>query len=170
MSEACNEPCPTDAIIFCQKAVHPFGAHYNRTYDKVWEGTAMPVRTKSGDSRVKKIIGSIHEPGKVGPPVSGPPPQAIENWATAQEAWLVQAQIALRQVCRTHKRFTTDDVWPLVDNPRERRAMVMVVQHGLRHGWMAEVSAQREHGVWTTRDGVTFPLNKLVPIYHSLII
>jgi hypothetical protein len=167
MPERCGEPNPNDETILCEKGYHPWGPHFNMSRQVSWKGKDAPVRTKQGTARVAAIIGAIEPSGDN--IMTGPPKQAEQRWEISQSVWLLSAEDALRHVCRTHEEFTTGTVWPLVNNPPERRAMVKVVRFGLQQKWMVEHAAKREHGVWTTRDGVSFPLNKLVPIYRSLI-
>lgn len=174
MSETCGQPHPNQPDMVCDKGAHPFGAHMHAVSGTVWEGLPVPVvkrKGKRGDvSRVAQVIERIGERGKrTGPPISGPPVQAVAAWERDQGAWLTEAKAALRQVAQSRSRFTTGDVWPLVDAPAEKRAMVQVVRHGLRAGWMIEDGAERVHGEYLTRDGVSFPLNKLVPVYASLL-
>lgn len=161
----------------CDKPQHPFGHHMNRATGKVWAGVTMPEkRTKKGPrgQRVNDVVRAIEESGlgrRTGPPDAdrtGRPGEAVERtWKAQQDAWLAQAKDALRLVCQTQETFTGEQVWALVDDIRERRAMVLVVRHGLKAGWMHEDHAIRVHGVWRTRDGAEFPLNKLVPVYRS---
>ena len=71
MSSRCGEPYPADEKILCEKSAHKWGPHFNQTTGTHWNGILAPVRAKQGKKRVEKVIGSIKEPGKVGPPVSG---------------------------------------------------------------------------------------------------
>jgi len=168
MSETCGLPHPSDDSMTCDKPAHPFGAHMHRESATVWQGIAPPVR-KGGKSRLADLVAGCKPETRTGPPRVGPPPEAVKQWSTTQEQWLVLAKGALKHLCETQEEFTTGALWPLVDNPRERRAMVIVVRHGLRSGWMQEVGARRETEEWRTRDGVSFPMNKLVPVYRSLL-
>lgn len=174
MSEPCGATHPEHGDLSCDKSPHPYGSHFHQASGTVWDGVPMPDRKRRGrrgdQSRVAQVVERIGDRGKrTGPPVSGPPPQAVTHWETSQGDWLEQARRALHQVATGRERFTTGHVWPLVVAPREKRAMVQVVRHGLRCGWMVEDGAQRESGEYTTLDGVSFPLNKLVPVYRSLI-
>lgn len=174
--EDCEATLPNRPDVVCQKGEHPWGAHINMDAGVSWPGNPMPERPKKarGDqSRLAGIQRAIDEYGhgntKTGPPTvqQGPPVQAVRSWSERREQWLTEAKAALLRVCESQETFTTGNVWALVDDTPERRAMVLVVRHGLRLGWMHEESAMRMHDDWRTRDGVSFPLNKLVPIYRS---
>lgn len=169
----CGESHPDQPGVACVKETHPYGDHYEPDAG-IWEGPPRPVRigTKRGRTRIQEISNRIGvvEIERTGAPVSaGVPIVAALAWRERQPQWLAEATAALHQVAKTKQHFTTGDVWPLIDAPPEMRAMVLVVRHGIRLGWMYEDAAKREHGVWRTRDGVEFRLNKLVPIYKSQI-
>lgn len=102
-------------------------------------------------------------------PAPGPPGAAVAGWSA--DAWTARAIAVLKEFCegRTGPFTTPEDVWPLLPTPREQRAMVVPVRHALRHGWIAEVGARRLTGVYRTADGDQFRMNKLVPVYRSLI-
>lgn len=72
---------------------------------------------------------------------------------------------------KTHAEpFTTpEDIWPLIRRPAEMRSMVVVVRRMVSRGLMAEVGAKRLSGTYHTREGDEFKMNKLVPIYQSLV-
>lgn len=175
MAEVCGEAHPERPDLACDKDTHPFGAHLHITSGTTWEGLPVPApsrrKGKRGDaSRVAQVIERIGARGaRTGPPVSGPPPAAVAAWEADQGAWVAEARAALKAVAQTRSRFTTGDVWPLLEAPPEKRAMVVVVRYGLKAGWMVEDGAERVNGQYLTRDGVAFPLNKLVPIYRSLL-
>ena len=67
--------------------------------------------------------------------------------------------------------FTTaEDVWCLLDHPPgDMRVMRRVVSTALRRGWITEVDAKRLNDRYRTKDGHVFEMNKLVPIYQSLL-
>lgn len=172
MAEICGEEHPEQPGLSCDKPTHPFGSHFHRDSAAVWDGVPLPQRTRRGASRVLEVVKAMDEHGsgrKTGPPSveDGPPPRAESFWRLEQERWLERAKQALKQVCEANETFTNEAVWLLVPDIRERRAMVIVTRHGLRSGWMHEDSAVRVKGDWRTADGVTFPLNKLVPVYRS---
>ena len=172
MSETCGHENPKNSAQTCDKPPHPYGAHMHRDSLSVWSGVPMPQRTRGakGD-RVKEIVKVVRESGRAdrtGPP-GGPPASAANAWHREREQWLKEATEALRTVCETNETFTNKEVWARVDDTQERRAMVIVVRTGIRNGWMEEESAMRVRDTWSTRDGVEFPLNKLVPVYRSKI-
>ena len=176
MSEdACGHQHPENPQVTCSKPAHPFGAHYNLDTGQVWPGVQMPERRTGKGPKGQRVIDLIHiieDSGRgllTGPPTVGKAPMAAmeSTWRQTQDQWLRAAKDALHQVCLAHETFTNEAVWALVDDVRERRAMVLVVKHGIRSGWMHEDHAVRVHGEWITRDGHSFPLNKLVPVYRS---
>lgn len=66
--------------------------------------------------------------------------------------------------------FTTPEhLWPLIEAPGEMRKMVSVVRRALRGGWIREVGATRLTGTYFTLDHREFKMNKLVPLYQSLL-
>jgi hypothetical protein len=177
VTETCESTHPENDAVRCTKSPHPFGSHYCYDTGQVWPGVPMPEkRTHSKrepkGKRVSDVITSIEDSGRglrTGSPALHLAPAATmeRTWRQTQEQWIREAKEALHQVCLANETFTTELVWALVDSPKERRAMVVVVRHGIRAGWMHEDHAKRIHGVWTTRDGHEFPLNKLVPVYRS---
>ena len=177
-SGRCDEESPDSPEIRCSKTPHPYGTHVHRESGATWSGLPIPDfyqrRTAAAsESRLVKVALSVRDAGagsRTGPPhVSGPPRAVLVDWASRSPVWIAEAKRALRQVCEAHERFTNAVLWPLLDAPQEKRTMVVVTRHGLSCGWMVEDGAVRERGEWTTRDGVTFALNKLTPVYHSLI-
>lgn len=179
MSDLCAEPCPDRPQVRCSKAAHPYGAHYDRASGVIWQGHPVPdlrPRRRSAaasESRLVEVALAVRDAGgatRTGPPhVGGPPPAALADWSARSPVWIAEAKRALHHLCETQEWFTNGALWPLLDAPQEKRTMVVVTRHGLACGWMVEDGAVRERGEWTTRDGVAFPLNKLVPRYHSLI-
>jgi hypothetical protein len=54
----------------------------------------------------------------------------------ADPAWMQQALRAVHHVAGTRSRFTTDDVWALLDQTtHEHRAMGAVMRHARAAGW-----------------------------------
>lgn len=92
-------------------------------------------------------------------------------------AFIAAGRIAVRECSETLEDFTTDDVWALIpDNalPHDRRAMVMIMKHAQREGWItatdqfikslrptAHAGPKRVwHSNlyrWTRKDGSAFP-------------
>lgn len=171
--DLCGHENPANPAQTCDKPVHPFGAHMHRASMAVWPGLAMPEKRTSKTpkgARVIEVVDAIEASGngrRTGPPGVPPLAEMAKSWQQRQREWLEHAKASLRLVCETHETFTNEAVWALVDDVRERRAMVIVTRTGLRNGWMHEDHAIRVHGVWRTRDGHEFPLNKLVPVYRS---
>lgn len=96
------------------------------------------------------------------------PAEAVQAWS--RDDWVEGAYTVLVGWIRSHpgQQFTTpEDIWPLLTAPREMRAMVLPVRRAIKHGLMAEVGAKRLRETYRTRDGVEFPMNKLVPIYRG---
>ena len=48
--------------------------------------------------------------------------------------WLHEAMLAVRRVAQAQMTFTTDDLWTLIDPPREPRAMGATMTHARRLG------------------------------------
>lgn len=54
----------------------------------------------------------------------------------ANAAWMQQAIRAVHHISGTRSRFTTDDVWALLDETtHEHRAMGAVMRHAQTQGW-----------------------------------
>lgn len=180
---ACNELHPDQPQTACDRSPHPYGPHFNRASGLRWDGKPQPPppSKRPKGSRAKEVADLVIGSGAT--QVTGPPnplearPGATSDplrpwereWERRRPDWLKEARSALQQVARTHEKFMGGDVWLLVDDVPERRAMSLVVRYGLNNHWMREDSARRVTEEWRTRDGVTFPLNKLCPVYASLI-
>lgn len=97
---------------------------------------------------------------------------ARARWEADKAEWIAEARRVLHRYCTEHAEpFTTPEhIWPLLDSPGEMRAFTVVVQHALRRRWIAEEGFVRLRGVYTTRDGQTFEMNKAVPVYRSRIV
>jgi hypothetical protein len=154
----------------CDRAPHQFGTHFDSSLHAHWAGVEAPsIRSASTSrSRVAVAAQALSRPPRTGPPTTVPP-AAAQRWISTDQEWLACAKQALHRVATLMPQFTTGDVWPLLDAPVEKRMMSLVVTHGVRLGWMHETGARREKGVYRTRDGVEFPLNKLVPVFTSLV-
>ena len=66
--------------------------------------------------------------------------RAVERAAKGMDSeWAAMAHDAVREVCRTHLHFTTDEVWGVLDAarcpaPREPRAMGAIMRQAVREG------------------------------------
>lgn len=59
--------------------------------------------------------------------------QAIHNMAFTHEEWVAMAKLHLwrfvkRRKATGHRYFTTDDLWPGLETPREPRALAVVLR------------------------------------------
>lgn len=94
-----------------------------------------------------------------------------EEWT--EESWVIHARQTLRAflVERAEPFTTPEHVWPLLPDPApvDRRVFSRVVQAALREGWMTQDGSVRLEGGFTTADGTPFSMNKIVPVYRSLI-
>lgn len=97
------------------------------------------------------------------------PPEAEKAWSNSE--WAGHTKVLLRRFLsqRTTRFTTAEDFWPLVNIGPDMRAMSVVVQHGLREGWMEKQDAVYLRDTYTTRDGVKFKMNKIAPYYVSKI-
>lgn len=57
--------------------------------------------------------------------------------------WMARAEAAVMQVARTKAQFTTDDVWLVLDKPREPRALGPVLHRLARAGILENVGFQK---------------------------
>jgi hypothetical protein len=147
--------------------------HLSRTHDIDWDGPPAVTR-RSRRKQALDIAGAVAPATRTGAPtlpvVRTPALSEYQGQVLFPE-WVEHASKVLHGFLRTrHEAFTTpEDLWPLLDAPEEMREMVQVVRRALRGKWMTEVAAKRLTGVYRTRDGVEFKMNKLVPVYESLI-
>lgn len=171
MKEPCGEPHPEVPDAYCDKPTPCWGYHESVAADLTWDGTPLPEVTTMASRKGKvAVMVESAEPSKMtGPPQVGVPSAAVAAWEASNPEWIEQAKAVLKDVCRSHQTFTTRLLWTRLASPPERRAMVVVIRHGLKRGWMVEDGAQRETEPYVTADGQVFPLNKLVPIYRSLL-
>lgn len=180
---SCGEAHPDQPRIFCGRSPHPYGPHLHIVSDTMWPGKPQPERPAPVPRgvRAKQVSDKVIESGATSR-TGAPDPLASRpgctgtslrpwesEWERRRPEWLKEAKAALQRVAQAQELFMVSDVWLQVDNTPSRRAMTLVVQYGLRNGWMREDGARRVTENWTTRDGVSFPLNKLCPIYKSLI-
>lgn len=160
----CGSPNPDKPEMLCDKRTPCWGYHASGTV--TWDGNQLPTKTSTG--RKSRILASATPAYRTGPAVAGGAPQQVLE-ALADGDWVAGAKEVLHEVCLSQSRFTTGDMWPRLNAPPEKRQMVVVIRYGLSRGWMVEESAVRENGEYTTRDGQSFRLNKLVPIYKSML-
>jgi hypothetical protein len=165
VSDLCLVPHPEHDTVLCDKSIPCWQFHSNIEADLSWPGIPLPVKSTPNSRRL--IADSAKITKRTGPAVAGEEP--LSDYRAENGDWVSQAKQALHETAREHPRFTTGDVWPKLYAPPEKRLMVVAVRFGLAQNWMEEEGAVRENGFYETRDGVRFPLNKLVPIYKSLI-
>lgn len=133
------------------------------------EDYVSPRKPLPPDARRKKLAGLKHAVA------TGSTDLAVMEaaWEERKPIWVAHAKHVLHEFCATHSEpFTTpEDIWPLLEWPvgGEMCAMVIPVRHALKRRWMREVDYRRLSEVYTTADGHTFEMNKVVPIYQSLI-
>lgn len=102
------------------------------------------------------------------------PDDRVELPQTWDEAgWLAHAHGVLSEFLgHRESHFTTPEhLWPLLPDPApevDRRVLVRVVRQALREGRIREVSARRLNDTYSTADGATFKINKLVPVYEPV--
>lgn len=179
MDDTCGQEHPDLPGVTCDKHPHPYGWHANRGSGAAWAGLEPPARKKTkATTRVQQIasqVASSPASRRVGPPPAGMSEAdrqvlAEQAWQRDRAQWLGQARDAIHRVCLERDTLTLGDVWPLLDDTPERRAMVLAVRYARSQGWMEETgTAVRPQSDWVTRDGVRFPLNKYVPVYRSLL-
>ena len=172
----CGEPHPDRPGFLCEM---PAGMHeWHTSVDRStmppsavdWPNPdyvpAQKTRTKAQRMEQAKYLRE-----RVRQHAGGPPPDAMEAWAEKKADWIEAAKRTLRVYCQQHSMpFTTpEDIWPLLESPGEMRAFTVVVQHAIRRRWIREVDSRRLRGVYTTRDGKQFEMNKIVPVYQSRI-
>ena len=175
--------------------IQPDGIHADHVSKtgKVWPNehaaalrATLPVRrggtgraaSKAGSAsvaRVNKIAARTRPPQQAAPvphaePSHGPSEAAVAAWDA--EGWVAKTAPVIHRFLHTRAEpFTTPEhLWPLLDAPAEMRAMSRVVQALLREGLIEEVGAKRLRDTYTTRDGVQFAMNKIVPIYRSTMV
>lgn len=169
MGDKCGEVHPDTGWVCGLKSVtHKFHAcHAGSWRNEDWAGPNAPAAKPAQTKSLLALAGQITRPA----PSTGPPSEAVAAWS--REDWVAQTKTALRAflVTRTEPFTTAEDFWPQVDAPDEHsmRAMVQPVQYALKQCWMVEVEARRLRGIYTTRNGIQFSMNKLVPVYRSLL-
>lgn len=165
--DTCGAANPSLDGVICAKAPHLYGHHVSRD-GAVWPGA--PVPSKDRGKRLEEIRSRIKEPKTVRAPQTDSGTWVAPLVAWDREAWLEQARGALLSVCQENDRFTNEQVWALTPDCPTRKYMRQVTVYGVRQGWMERT----KEGVmvdepWVTSDGVEFPMNKIVPVYASLI-
>lgn len=61
---------------------------------------------------------------------------AIQRVGDAHQTWCETALWRVYGVCKSHKEFTTDDLWQRIDAPVEPRAMGAVIAAARKRGWI----------------------------------
>ena len=137
--------------------------------------TPLPQQSKAATTLAMTTLLARITPGtSAAPPGSetpGVPAEAIEAWQRDKGDWVAGATQTLHTFCqhRSEPFTTAEHLWPLLSWPGEMRCFTLAVQTARKSGWMAETGAVRLSGTYATADGHTFAMNKLVPIYTSLI-
>ena len=118
---------------------------------------SAPITSSDPDKRLREKAGLI----------PGVPQEASEAWNKGP--WVNQTFETFKEFLRGRSEpFTTaEDFWPLIDNVPERRAMVEVVKKAKWASLIVEVGTRDLKGVFHTRDGVEFLMNKKVPLYRA---
>jgi hypothetical protein len=62
--------------------------------------------------------------------------EAIQRVSAANADWIAEHIGRVRDLARDHDTLTTDDVWPLVSNPSEPRAMGALMVAAGREGFI----------------------------------
>lgn len=101
----------------------------------------------------------------------GLPPEAEENWRVSDGSWLRSTHGVLHELLLESPEFRTDALWRRIYSPAgDKRMMSLVVKGALKDGWIEDTGrGVRPTEPYTTLDGQAFALNKLVPIYRSLL-
>lgn len=178
MAEACGAAHPTMEEVYCDKDLPCWGFHESVRADVTWDGVPLPVKeTKEQAKRRLEEIAAKTAPAEMtGRPVlevQQPSEEVLRAWEEIAGNWIDLAKKVLYEYCQTHALFTTREVWLLLNNPpgNDRRKMVVVTRHATSQGWMAESGQyERQTEPYMTRDGVSFPMNKPVPIYRSRLV
>lgn len=138
-----------------------------RGASKPSDATIKKVRDMSGRARPETHVNPINDHR---PPSHGPSPESVAAWDA--DGWVDRTFGTLTTFLRDrHEPFTTPEhFWPLIEAPREMRAMSRVVQRALRQNILQECGAKRLKDTYRTRDGVEFAMNKIVPVYQSLLV
>lgn len=185
----CNAPHPSIEGVVCtqREGAQPHPFHLDRKSGIDWPNEAFePPRSVvhsrgKGKKKAEEIAKGNPEPPRVGAPPSPEehldrqrpqtdvPADAVAEWS--KDAWVDRTYATLVAWVRQNGAsvFTTpEDIWPLIDAPREMRAMVLPVRRAIKNGIIIEVGAKRLRDTYRTRDGVEFAMNKLVPIYQGV--
>lgn len=172
----CGSANPDNAEMTC---VHEDG---DRSKCRLWhtgaDGTTWP---SSPEDRKAKVDIKTRKPRPAeqrnGEPDPTDPYDQRRTPSTPEplrdEQWIAQSLTRLEEFCLHRQgRFTTADVWPLLDNPasNDRRVMLHVRKEAVRRGWMEETGEFVRVKEATTHDGVTFPMGaKPIPYFRSLV-
>jgi hypothetical protein len=166
VSEPCGDENPEYPGVFCEKPTPCYFVHQNFGMDLDWPGEDPPTRRLSRLAEMKEIADAIPREKATGPPDLREYQQRVRD-----PEWVEYASRVLHTYCREHAEpFTTaEHLWPLLDAPEEMRWLVQPVRRALRQHWMHQVDSRRLGDIYRSRDGVEFQMNKLVPVYRSLI-
>lgn len=93
------------------------------------------LRDRAGKAAAPDHVDPARDPIALDRPSPDVPVEAEMAWS--RDAWVSQAEVAFHAFLRSRREeFTTPEhVWPLLDQPREMRALVLVVRRHGRHGY-----------------------------------
>lgn len=167
ISVVCNERHPDEHDQFC--VLTGSHGHHTTKWGMAWPNE--PVLQESAERRARSsyrtkrgrtsALGALLTRVKV----------AEDAHPTSPEEWLEEAYEIFHQWLAEHSEpFTTPQhIWPMLDTPTSMRILSVVVQRLLREGAMGQVGSVRLRDTYRTRDGTMFSINKMVPLYQSLI-
>lgn len=113
---SCQEAHPDLPDVSCDKSPHPFGAHMNRATGKSWAGERppLPASTKKGSTLVvpSERIAEAGTRTRTGPPDTQSLKDTVleRTWEATPEQAKEVLTGAIREVAKTGKLFTADDV------------------------------------------------------------
>lgn len=172
MAEDCkpNSPDGFKCIRLGQHVDCTDGEHYWDNLEAIQAIRRGPVKKALHGATVKQQIRAAVAATEPERHSAGIPVDAETAWS--RDAWQARTRGAFRDFLRDRSEpFTTaEHFWPLIDAPREMRALSTVVRGAIRDNWIEEHGAVRLREVYHSRDGVQFAMNKLVPVYVSLIV
>jgi hypothetical protein len=178
MPDLCGKAHPDRPEVTCDKDIPCWGFHANVRADVEWDGLPLPTKEtkEQAKERLRVARDKTAPADTTGRPVlevQQPSGEVLKAWEEVAGNWIGHAKKVLYEYCKEHALFTTREVWLLLDNPpgTDRRKMVVVTRHAVTQGWMAESGQyERQTEPYMTRDGISFPMNKPVPIYRSRLV
>lgn len=173
----CGAECPSNPEIICEKQKDCTVVHISFSTGEAWPGEPEPTPQRRRTIRQTLIeMGSrITREESAGDPIleiTGRDGRSEYENQIQEAEWVVYATQVFYDFLldRTEPFTTPEDLWPLLEPPKEMREMVQVVRRALREGWIKEIAAKRLNGTYVTKgEAVAFKMNKLVPIYRSTL-